>query len=165
MQKVATIIFRISVFMICFWIITSLIRLWLQIDFKNFQDEMTYEKFRFFAFPVAILCTLFGKLKKEDERRAIVSKIISTVAFSILTLIVLAFAFISNMCQYTTKEILFENKQNPSVTIALRDYGCGAWDSDPPNDKAYKMRSLPFGLIMTSAIDTTKIDKNEWIKK
>lgn len=67
------------------------------------------------------------------------------------------------MCGWSIQAKLFENKSNDSI-IAVRDYGCGAFDTDLPTTEIYKIDYFLKYFIRIEKIDTAQIDKTEWVK-
>jgi hypothetical protein len=71
---------------------------------------------------------------------------------------------LGSTCAWTTDKVFFENKQNSSVKIVQRHFGCGATDSSYPTVKVFRVREITSDLIWVTEIDTTQIDKSEWIR-
>jgi hypothetical protein len=70
----------------------------------------------------------------------------------------------SLFCGYTIKETLYLKKDTNKTKIVIRDYGCGAYDSDFPKYEVLQItKLLPF-LDYVKSTDTTKLDKKQWVK-
>lgn len=68
----------------------------------------------------------------------------------------------AGMCDWTTDKIFFKNKQNSSIKIVQRSFGCGATDSSPATLKVFKVREITPYLIWVTSIDTNQINKVDW---
>ncbi len=68
------------------------------------------------------------------------------------------------MCSYSTVKTLYVRKGFNLSSIIVRDYGCGAYDSDMPKYEIVNQIDV-FSLIhITPTIDTSRINKNNWTK-
>jgi hypothetical protein len=120
------------------------------------------EKIRFFGLPVAILLTLFGTLKQKDAATTRMIKIVLTICVAIFSVFILFMTVFASMCRWTNNKVLFENKNDKTTKIVLRDFGCGATDSGSPTYKVCKIKSISPLLVWVTNIDTTKIDRVTW---
>ncbi|HSC38531.1 MAG TPA: hypothetical protein VLD19_11680, partial [Chitinophagaceae bacterium] len=75
----------------------------------------------------------------------------------------MAMTALDGMCLWTTEKVLFVSKNNPSVKIILRSFGCGATDSTSPNTGVVKATYYTSHFFILSPIDTTKIDRTIWL--
>jgi hypothetical protein len=120
---------------------------------------------RVIILPIAILMTLTGRLKKNDSRGLIARKVIMTICLAFLSAFVMVIAVFANLCAWTNDEILYQNKENSSVKIIQRSFGCGATDSSEGTVDIFKVRELSSVFIWATKIDTAEIDKSEWTQK
>ena len=72
-------------------------------------------------------------------------------------------AIFGDMCSWTDRETLFVNKEDKSVQIIKREYGCGAWDSGAPMVKDFRVEECLGCFRSTKEIDVESLDKNNWI--
>jgi hypothetical protein len=121
-------------------------------------------KICFYGIPLAVLMTLTGTIKAKDKPEAIIMKIIATFLISVGTFIISMFLLFVGMCGWTTNKVLYENKNNNSLKIVERYYGCGAVDSDYPDYKTFKMKEISKNIYWYSRIDTNTINTSEWVK-
>jgi hypothetical protein len=70
-----------------------------------------------------------------------------------------------DFCAYSTKEVHYFNKLDPSIKIVTRDFGCGAVDSAPPIKYLQRVEEYTKYFIQVEHIDTFNIDHSKWIKK
>ena len=133
-------------------------------EFTHDSDEIFFDQIWFFGLPIAILFTLTGTLKREDTKGTAFAKTISTILFAFLPFLFAIATALSGLCSWTTEKILFENKNDKSTKIVLRDFGCGAVDSTSPTPGVFKIKYYTSHFIWVSEIDTNKIDKNLWIR-
>jgi NADPH:quinone reductase-like Zn-dependent oxidoreductase len=68
----------------------------------------------------------------------------------------------SNRDQLGEMVRLFDNSENPSEKIVLREFGCGATDSGSPALRVCKIKTITPYLIWVTKTDTTTIDRQVW---
>ena len=124
-----------------------------------------FDGIRFYGFPVAIILTLTGTIKKKDTTGTMVLKIFITIVISAFSLLVMIMALFAGMCDWTTDKVFFENKHRTSTKIVQRSYGCGATDGSAATIKIVKVKEITPYLIWVASIDTTKINKGEWTRR
>jgi hypothetical protein len=103
------------------------------------------------------------KVKQSNGWGCLALFVLSAIiaGISLLYLIFMA-TFADGMCLWTTRKILFENKENPSSSIVVRDFGCGATDSSPATFATFQVKKLAFIFVSITPIDTSKIDRSKW---
>lgn len=164
MQKLVKIVYITSIFLICFWIFTAFLGLFICIEFKENEVKSVYDIIRFFGLPMSVLLTLTGTVKKTDKSDVITSKILWTIFVSSISFFIMIITLFVGMCSWTTNKVFFEKKDDNTVQIVERKYGCGATDSDFPTYKLFKIKEIASYLIWVTDVDTNKINKNEWTK-
>jgi len=164
-QKFLRIVHWTSILCLCFWILVPILGLFIPLEFANSHTEDTYIKIRFYGFPIAAtLLILTGMIKRKHTLCLIVTKIILATCIAVFSFFVMIIVLFGSMCAWTTDKVFFENKRNPSIKIVQRSFGCGATDSTPATIKVFKIREITSDLIWVTEIDTTQIDKSEWIR-
>jgi hypothetical protein len=78
--------------------------------------------------------------------------------------IFLTFGIVFNMCSYSTVKTLYIKKDCSYNTIIVRNFDCGAYDSDKPKYEIINKVSILSVIQLVSTIDTSKINKNNWTK-
>jgi len=162
MQKFLKIVYWTSIFLICFWLLAALLEPFIPLEFANNEGEYVYDSIHFYGLPIVIMLTLTGTIKKKDALGLIVAKIFGTICAAAFSAFVMIATLLAGMCDWTTDRVFFENKQNPSIKIVQRSYGCGAIDSSPATLKVFKVREIAPYLIWVTNIDTSQINKSEW---
>jgi hypothetical protein len=105
---------------------------------------------------------LTGKLKNPYLKITIRLFLFGFIGFYLL--IFLLFGVGKTMCSYSTVKTLYVRKGFSFSSIIVRDFGCGAYDSDMPKYEIVNRIDI-FSLIQISpSIDTSTINKNNWIK-
>ena len=165
-QRLLKIIRWTSIIFLCLWILIPVLGFFIPLEFANKNSELIYTKIRFCGLPIAaILLVLTYKIKNKHTPILIVYKIILAIGVAFLFYFIAAIILLgSSMCAWTTDKVFFENRQNHSVKIVQRSFGCGATDSDYPTVKVFKIREITPVFIWVTKIDTNKINKNEWIR-
>lgn len=110
------------------------------------------------------MLTLTGTIKSKDTWGIIAAKVTLMAVISMLSVVIMARSALSEMCDWTTRKAIFENKQNASIKIVERHFGCGATVNSPGTYKAFKVREIAPYLIWVTTIDTNQIDKSEWTR-
>lgn len=134
----------------------------LELTSDNFQD--LFEQIRFFGLPIAILLTLFGTLKQKDPTDTRIGKIVLTICVAAFSAFILFMTVFAGMCRWTNNKVLFENKNDKTTKIVLRDFGCGATDSGSPTYKVCKIKRISPLLVWVTNVDTTKINRVAWLR-
>jgi hypothetical protein len=162
MQTSSKIIYWTSLVLIFVFVIVPFVGQFTPLEFTNDNFQDSFEQFRFFGLPIAILLTLFGTLKAKDSTGTKTSKIVLTICISVFSVFILFMTVFAGMCRWTNNKILFNNITDKTTKIVLRDFGCGATDSGSPTYKVCKIKSITPLLIWVTAIDTTNIDRQIW---
>lgn len=164
MQRFLKIAFWTSIILPCFWILTAILGNFIPLEFANNDGEFIYDSIRFYGFPIAIMLTLTGTIKSKDTSGIIATKIFLTICVSVFSIFVVVMTLFAGMCDWTTDKVFFENKQNSSIKIVQRSFGCGATDSSPATLKVFKVREFTPYLIWVTSIDSNQINKSEWTR-
>ena len=162
MQTISKIIYLASLTLILLLVVVPLIGHFtpLEITDESFQDA--YLEFRFYGLPIIILLTLFGTIEPQNSIATKAAKIVLTIGVSIFSIFILFIAVFAGMCRWTNNEILFNNVNDKTTQIILRDFGCGATDSGQPTYKVCKIKNILPSLIWVTDFDTTRIDRQIW---
>ncbi|MBL7800688.1 MAG: hypothetical protein JNL95_08170 [Chitinophagales bacterium] len=156
------VIFKTSILLLSIWILSAICRTFIPLEFSNNNFEFIYDNIRFYGFPITIILTLTGTIKKDDSSGVIVTKIVMTIFISAFSVFVMFIMLFAEMCDWSTDKVVFVNKQNPSTKIVQRSFGCGATDSSPETIKVFKIREITPYFIWVTNIDTNQINKSEW---
>jgi hypothetical protein len=164
-MKVLRAIYFISISVIIGWTFTGLLLCVLPIGFTDGEIEFEYYKISFFGVPLSLLFTLTGTIKPQDSALIIGGKILQTIVASVVSgFFVFIIAWASTTCRWTSGDVFFQNRNNPHVKIVERNFGCGATDTSRPVIEIFKVRELTEGVIWVTEIDTSMIDKAEWVR-
>ena len=164
MQRFLKIVFWTSFLLPCFWVVTAISGNFVPLEFSNNDSEFIYDSIRGFGFPIAVMFTLTGTIKSKDTAGTIATKNVLTIVAAALSFFIIVMTAFAGMCDWTTDKIFFENKQNSSIKIVQRSFGCGATDSSPATLKVFKVREITPYLIWVTSIDTNQINKSEWTR-
>jgi hypothetical protein len=162
MQTICKTIYWASLTLIFVFVIVPFIGQFIPLEFTDDNFQNFFEQFRFFGLPIAILLTLFGTLKHTDATATKTTKIVLTICITLFSVFVLSMTVFAGMCRWTNNKVLFENKNDKTKKIVLRDFGCGATDSGSPTYKVCKIKTISPLLIWVRDLDTTKIDRRIW---
>jgi len=101
---------------ICLWTVT--IGQSINIDFQNNNTANDFYNVILAGTPIAILLTLFGTLKKHQDKARNLITIFATIGLTVLTfMFLLNNLFTIGFGAWTTFNIAYENKTNPERQI------------------------------------------------
>lgn len=158
MERFRKIIFRAAVNYIAAYFF---IFFFVHIEPINERHKDFYMQLGLFGVPTAILLTLFG-IKKEDTNAQVSARVIFTVLGSGFAFVFIGLAYFVGA--WSTWDVLFEKKENPKAQIVRRGYSGGAHDSDSPRFEIFRQYNIAGLWYLYTEIDTTGIDKAEWIE-
>ncbi|MFA9213584.1 MAG: hypothetical protein ACEQSR_07020 [Candidatus Methylacidiphilales bacterium] len=164
MQLLLKVIYRIALFMLIFWLGAAVLSSFIPLEFASQNFEHAYYSIRFYGVPIAIVFTLTGTIKKKESWVEIISKIVLTIFACFGSLVIMTMILFGGMCAWTTDKVLFELKNQPTIKIEERSYGCGATDSGPSKLGIFKVRNFTPYFVYATPIDTNEIDKSEWLR-
>ncbi len=164
MQLLLKVIYRTALFMLIFWLGVAVLSNFVPLEFASQNVEHSYYSIRFYGVPIAIIFTLTGTLKKKESWGEIISKIVLTIFACLGSLVIMTMMLFGGMCAWTTDKVLFEHKQQSTIKIEKRSFGCGATDSGPSKPGIFKVNNFTPYFRYATPIDTNEIDKNEWLR-
>jgi len=162
MRTSSKIIYWTSLTLIFLFVVVPFVGQFTPFEFTNDNFQNAFEQFRFFILPLVILLTLFGTLKPQNSNSKKTKKVVLTICISLLSVFILFITVFASMCRWTNNKVLFNNINDKTTKIVLRDFGCGATDSGSPTYKVCKLKNILPSLIWVTEIDTTKIDMQIW---
>jgi hypothetical protein len=163
-QKFVKIVRWSSIIFLCLWVLIPVLGGFVPLELRRHSTiEYIYEWIYFHGFPIAAILLTLTWIKRKDRLSLFMAKIILAICVAVISGIIAGIVLFSDMCAWTTRKTLFENKQNSSIKIVLRSYGCGATDSSYPTYETFKIREITSDIIWgATEIDTNQINKNEW---
>ena len=164
MKRNSKIIFYLALTVIVSWFVLPILSLFVHFQIVNETLSNYYMIYRAVSLPFAIILTLFGTLKPNETTKKITVKVLWTTLAILTSSIFVFIGFWGGiMCEWSTSSILYKKRSNSNVTIEVRDFGCGAYDSDIPKNEIYKVYQITPYFIYSHKTDTSKIDKSIWI--
>ena len=133
----------------------------IPIQFRDADLSNYYHGILLFAFPIAILLTLFGTLKTEYNhfKILIIITITSLISIIIFTLS-LKFVFLPGYGHWVDLTVLYRSKKESNIKIANQLYDVGAFGYR--GKRTVKIKPFLYLYETAQDIDTTKIDKSQW---
>jgi hypothetical protein len=162
MKTISKLIYWTSLALILLLVVVPFIGQFTPLEISNESFQDAYLEFRFYGLPIIILLTLFGTIKPQNSSATKATKIFLTIGVSLFSIFILFITLFAGMCRWTDNEILFNNVNDNTTHIILRDFGCGATDSGQPSYKVCKIKNILPSLIWVTDFDTTKIDRKVW---
>jgi len=164
MQLLLKASYRTALFMLIFWLGAAVLSNFVPLEFASQTIEHTYYSIRFYGVPIAIIFTLTGTLKRKETWVEIISKIVLTIFACFGSLAIMTIMLFGGMCAWTTDKVLFERKNQLTIKIEERSYGCGATDSGPSKPGVFKVSNFTPYFRYATPIDTNEINKSEWLR-
>ena len=133
----------------------------VNIDFRDSHIQSQFYSILFMGMPIAILLTLFGSIRKCYSRKRKILTIIATGLLSIFSFFyIMGSMFTIGFGHWSTMNIAYESKGNPSIQIREQQYDIGALGYGERRVVEVK----PFLLLFwkTIPVDTVTIDKTQW---
>ena len=134
-------------------------------DYIEFQDlglRNDYYGSIWYLIPIGLLGTLTRSIKKSDSKVQVGLKVIGTLFLSILAI---GFFFINlftiGFGAWTDLNVKYQSVNNENVIIKEQQYDLGALGYG--KNRVVISKPLTQYFEMNKLIDTTKIDKNEWV--
>jgi hypothetical protein len=158
MKRLNKFIYKFSIVLIAAFIVLPIAGYATGIELATSEYKHNYQIIRLFGLPLAILLTMFGRIKGEETAGKTGWKVGYTILISFIVFI-LCGAMFFDMCGWSIRQTLYEVKDDPDTNIVLREYGCGAYDSGKPEEKIVRIKKINRYLIQITAIDTSKIEK------
>lgn len=161
MRIIRQIIFCSAVIFIGLSILVLTIGQIVPYEFADYNVMHKFYDIVMIGFPVAILLTLFGTIKRDKSKTRGLSVIASTVLISIAAFFIMVnLMFSIGFGAWTTVETIYRNKTNDHV-IKEQLYDVGAFGYG--GRRTVEITPFLKYWILPKKIDTTSIDKREWI--
>jgi hypothetical protein len=133
-------------------------------EFTNRNLEHIYDCFRLYVLPLVILRILLISYKNKNTQKAKTATFLIKIFGSIYFIFILFAGLLNGMCTWSEDSVLFINNKDNASKIVLRGYGCGAWDSESPRYRVFKVRQVTPYLKTICTIDTAKMDRKLWTR-
>jgi len=150
--------------LLVFWVGIPLIADLSGLVLTNKRLSHFYQSTKYIVVPAAFLLTLFKTLKKNSAWHIEMRTILLTVTAALFSVLIFMFGFYDDLCGSTTKRTLFINHQVPSSRIFLREFGCGAANAGE-RQEVVRVDTIFGILIRVTEIDTTKLNRNKWMRQ
>lgn len=166
MTTILNIVFKIVFWLTILFVLVTLYSLTFgQSSIYEFADWKLSRKFYdtiMQGLPIAILLTLTGTIKRTNEKSKNITIIVLTIIGSIVSFfIMVSMLFSVGFLTITNDTLLYRLKANPTTTIMMQTIGQGALGAD--GHRIVKLEPFLKFWNKTTIIDTTRIDKAEWI--
>ena len=164
MNNILRLTYYLSISTIIIWLVRPMLFWLIGLEFVDSEVEMRYSYSWRFILPAAICLTLSKEYINGRRPKSLIQSILFRIGLSALSVFIVFISLFTNMCDWIEKDVYFESKVNSSK-IALMEYGCGAYDSDPnPKQEIKKIKPLNSIFNLVHECDTTSINLNKWTK-
>lgn len=134
----------------------------LGIEFTNLREEEAFSHALFPSLFTALGLLLAGLLLTITHWLDLIIQLLLFGLVAFILYVVLLFTLFSGMCVWTTHNVLFLQRADPTTIIALRSMGCGATDSGSPVYGTFKIRTLTSNFVRVTKTDTATLDRSQW---
>ena len=164
-MKILKAIYYLSIATLIFWFLVTAILAFSPIEISG-HLKYAYPVWRFESISLAILFTLAGSLGRNDTFWVGLMKVILTLIIDAFVVFVMVLAILGDMCEYSERQVLFQNRNDSSDKIVLRDFGCGATDSTPATTSIAHIKYFTphIFIVKEKYMDTSTIDHSKWIR-
>jgi hypothetical protein len=162
MRNPHKIFFRISISLFVFFCLIPILWKVQPLQFASTDIAEWFNNFFLIGLLFTFLFSLTWTLKGTNLLQSF-GIIMLTLLITGFVFFLIAIASFGNMCSYSTGKTIFINKKNKD-RIVLRYFGCGATDSTPASTHVSKIRYFTPLFMLVSDIDTTKIDRRQWVR-
>jgi hypothetical protein len=161
MRTIKKIIFWTSLAFIVLTIFSLTIGQKLPYEFADYKVMHSYYDTIMLGFPISIVLTLFGTIKRKNTKTKNWTFISLTVLSSILAFALMAsLIFKIGFGAWTTEMTLYKHKtENDLIKEQLFDIGALGYGGH----RIVKIKPILKFWILPEPIDTSKIDKNKWV--
>lgn len=153
-----------SIIFISLMLLVTLLVIVLPVEIKDSRLFDEFERVRFFGLPSGTLLLLVSTINANDTPGVIVVKLVRAVLITAGVMYVMFITVFAGMCQWTDRKTVFIHKHDERKRVVVRDLGCGAWDSGPPVRKTVMVRDLGPWFNVVTAVDTTSMDRSDWVR-
>lgn len=134
---------------------------YIPIEFTNWRHSHIYYDIILAGLPVATLFTLVWTIRKANSKKRNILIGIATILVTFgMFILSIYFLFVFGFGAWVNEEILYENKQNPKQIISQQLLDIGAFGYG--GQRTVKLTPFLGLWNITTEIDTTKIEKNDW---
>jgi amino acid transporter len=159
-QKIKSLIFCSAITFIVLTIFSLTIGQKVSYEFADYKLSQSFYNIIMQGFPIAILLTLFGTLKKENTKTRNWTFIGATVLTSILCFVLIVnLIFSIGFGTWITFETVYRHKTENKV-IKDQVYDIGAFGYG--RHRIVEIKPILKYWVLPTEVDTTKIDKSQW---
>ena len=131
------------------------------IEFANWKDIHIFYDTILQGLPIAILLTLVWTIKKEKtKKRNIIIGIITPILALGIYFGAYFLMFLYGFGAWVNEEIIYENNDNPKITINQQLLDVGAFGYG--GERTVKLIPFLGFFVIVEKVDTAKIDKIKW---
>lgn len=132
------------------------------IEFAKTSTSSSWRLLLLVGIPISILFTLSWTIHQSMKWVEILATIVLTIAISSIGFFSLLYFMFSPFGGWISEEIVYENIQNPSITIHSQIWDLGAFGYDQNKRRIVKIEPFLGNWNMVKAIDTNQINHSEW---
>jgi hypothetical protein len=164
MELTKRIIRWISIAGISLMLLITFVTMVSPVEFKDLQGYYEFQKVRFYVLPSLTLVLLLSTISIKDTSALIHGKVMRAILITACVLFVMVITLFGGMCQWTDNATIFIHRHDERKTVIVRALGCGAWDSSAPVYRTVVVSDLGPWFNVVTAVDTTSLDRSEWVK-
>ena len=159
-KRIISLIFWFAITFIALTIFSLTIGQKVSYEFADYKLSQSFYNIIMQGFPIAILLTLFGTLKRENTKTKNWTFIGVTILTSILSLVLMVnYIFTIGFGNWLTFSIIYRHKTESKV-IKHQRYDIGALGYG--RERIVEMKPILKYWVLPKEVDTAKIDKSKW---
>jgi hypothetical protein len=136
----------------------------LSLEFKNSGYVNDLYSYLIFLIPLTILLTMAGTINKRNSKEKNSTVMWLTFFIAIVVFVVLlSIAMFIGFGGWRNEAILYRNNKDKNISINQQIWDVGALSYDRGSKRVVKLKPLLSYFYQVSIIDTTNLDKREWM--
>lgn len=160
-MKLKAIILKVCIIFLIVWGLGFTIGQKIPIEFSSHNFQNSFYDIEFIGIPISISLGLLTRIRRSDEDKLKIIKIIGSILFGgVIFLALTNIIFILGFGVWQDMNIIYTNKENNKERIIEQIYDVGAFGYG--DRRIVKVKPLTFLFKTVIPIDTNLIDKNKW---
>ena len=158
------IIYSIAIGLIVIWLVRPILFWIINLEFAQDASKTDYLFSWFYILPLAVFLTISTSYFDGNRPNSLLRLIIKKLTMSTIAVFLVFISLFLNSCSWIEKEVYYNSKIH-SGKIALMEYSCGAYDSDPhPTTEVRIITPLNQTFNWAEECDLQTVDLSIWEK-
>ena len=159
-QRIKSLIFWSAIIFIAITVFSLTIGQKVPYEFADYKLSQSFYDIIMLGFPIAILLTLFGTIKRKNSKSRNWTYVGITICTSLLSFVIMINLILTvGFGNWITYATIYRHKtENKVIKDQLYDLGALGYG----RDRIVELKPVFKYWVLPTEVDTTKIDKNKW---